>query len=156
MYDKLENGEIVDVQGLPCCLPPKGYVYNVLTKKIEKREILSRSDLQEDQYWECPKSPDWYIPTMKKWDEYDKKKKEDDPDFYDEKLEIFKRQEWDRRLNGVWFYNNGVPTYLTGMHYIYLRWWHIDTGLPRFRIPDLEYFYFLQYCIPKNSAHNKT
>jgi hypothetical protein len=28
-----------------------------------------------------------------------------------------------------------------------MQWWLIDIGYPRFRIPDLEYFYFLQYCI---------
>ena len=41
---------------------------------------------------------------MKMWDNYDKKKKEDDPEFYDERLEEYKKQEWDRRLNGVWIY----------------------------------------------------
>ena len=81
------------------------------------------------------------------WGEYDKRKKEDDPEFYNENLEELKRIEWDRRLNGFWYMNNGKPIYITGMHYMYLRWWHIDTGLPKFRIPDLEYFYFLQYCL---------
>jgi hypothetical protein len=62
-------------------------------------------------------------------------------------LEEYKKQEWDRRLNGFWFMNNGKPIFLTGMYYFYLQWWNIDTGSPKFRIPDLEKFYFLQYCI---------
>ena len=91
--------------------------------------------------------PTWYADTMKKWDEFDKKKKDDELEFYDEKLEEFKRQEWDRRLNGFWYMNNGKPTYLTGLHYLYLQWWSIDIGYPKFRMPDLEKFYFMEYCI---------
>jgi hypothetical protein len=91
--------------------------------------------------------PDWYQDTMKKWDEFDKKKKDDEVEFYDERLEEYKKQEWDKRLNGFWYMNNGTPTYLTGLHYLYLQWWPIDIGYPKFRIPDLEKFYFMDYCI---------
>ena len=48
-----------------------------------------------------------------------KKKKDDDSEFYDERLENYKKQEWDRRLNGFWYYNNGIPLYLImEFHYI--------------------------------------
>jgi len=147
MYDKIENGTIVNIQGLECSVPPIGYVYNVLNKRLEKREIYSRSNLPEEQYWERLALPYWYKDVMKAWDEYDKKKKDDEEDFYDERLEDFKKQEWDRRLNGFWYMKCGVPIYLTGMHYLYMMWWSIDVGYPRYRTPDLEYFYFLQYCI---------
>jgi hypothetical protein len=43
--------------------------------------------------------------------------------------------------------NNGKPIYLTGLHYLYLQWWSIDIGYPKFRMPDLEKFYFMEYCI---------
>ena len=147
MYNPIEGGTTIDVQGLICNLPPEGYVYNIITKKIEHRGVYKRSEIQSEQYWEPPTLPYWYKDVMKMWDEYDKRKKEDDPEFYNENLEELKRIEWDRRLNGFWYMNNGKPIYITGMHYMYLRWWHIDTGLPKFRIPDLEYFYFLQYCL---------
>lgn len=147
MYDPVENGSVLDVQGLQCNIPPVGYVFNIITKKLEHIGIHSRSEKKEEQYWERIQMPSWYRETIKRWDDYDKKKKEDDPDFYDEKLEKYKQQEWHRRLNGFWFYNNGEPTYITGMHYMFLQWWQIDIGFPRFRITDLEYFYFLQYCI---------
>jgi len=147
MYRKLEGGEILNIQGLDCCLPPVGYVYNINTRVLEKREIYSRSPKKEEQYWERIPLPVWYAATMKKWDDYDKKKKDEEPDFYDEKLEYFKAQEWDRRLNGFWYYNNGKPTFLTGLHYMYLQWWPIDVGFPKFRMPDLEKFYFIDYCI---------
>lgn len=147
MFNPIENGSVLNIQGLNCNLPPPGYVFNNITKKVEYRGVYSRSDNPKEQYWEIPTLPSWYKDVMQKWDEYDRKKKDDDPDFYDERLEEFKVQEWDRRLNGYWFMNNGNPVYLTGMYYLYLVWWKIDVGSPKFRIPDLEKFYFIQYCI---------
>ena len=147
MYEKIEGGTIIDIQGLKCNLPPDGYVYNIITKQLEFRGIYERDKNIGEQYWKRIPMPSWYGDTMKKWDEFDKKKKDDELEFYDERLEEFKRQEWDRRLNGFWYMNNGVPTYLTGLHYLYLQWWSIDIGYPKFRIPDLEKFYFMEYCI---------
>lgn len=152
MFDLIEGGRVVDVQGLPCSIPPEGYVYNISTKKLEYRGIHKRSDNPEEQYWERLPLPSWYSLVMRQWDAYDKSKKDDSPEFYDEKLEGFKAQEWDRRLNGFWFYNNGQPVFLTGMHYLYLQWWSIDIGYPKYRLPDLEYFYFLQYVIEDNDC----
>ena len=147
MYEKIESGTIIDIQGLKCNLPPDGYVYNIITKQLEFRGIYERDKNIDEQYWKRIPMPSWYADTMKKWDEFDKKKKDDELEFYDEKLEEFKRQEWDRRLNGFWYMNNGKPTYLTGLHYLYLQWWSIDIGYPKFRMPDLEKFYFMEYCI---------
>lgn len=153
MYRQLEGGKIIDIQGLLCCLPPEGYVYNIITNKIEYRGVYKRSEIPTEQYWEKPKLPDWYLDVMKQWDLYDKKKKEDDADFYDERLEEFKRQEWDRRLNGFWYMNynpkteQSEATYLTGMYYMLLRWWIIDVGFADFTIPHLKKMYFLEYCI---------
>ena len=147
MYEKIEGGSVIDVQGLKCNLPPEGYVFNIITRQVEFRGVYKRSEIQSEQYWKRILLPDWYQDTMKKWDDFDKKKKDDDVEFYDEKLEEFKKQEWDRRLNGFWYMNNGVPTFLTGLHYLYLQWWPIDIGYPKFRMPDLEKFYFMDYCI---------
>ena len=147
MYEKIEGGTIIDIQGLKCNLPPDGNVYNIITKQLEFRGIYERDKNIGEQYWKRIPMPSWYGDTMKKWDEFDKKKKDDELEFYDERLEEFKRQEWDRRLNGFWYMNNGKPTYLTGLHYLYLQWWSIDIGYPKFRIPDLEKFYFMEYCI---------
>jgi len=147
MYRKIDGGSEIDIQWVKCQLPPEGYVYNILTKKIEFRGIYKISDKKEEQYWKRIPMPSWYKDVTKAWDDYDKKKKDDDSEFYDEQLENYKKQEWDRRLNGFWYYNNGIPTYLTGMHYLYLQFWSIDIGYPKFRIPDLEKFYFMEYCI---------
>ena len=147
MYEKIEGGSIIDIQGLKCNLPPEGYVFNIITKQVEFRGIYKRSEIESEQYWKRILLPDWYQDTMKKWDDFDKKKKDDELEFYDERLEDYKKQEWDRRLNGFWYMNNGKPLFLTGLHYLYLQWWPIDIGYPKFRMPDLEKFYFMEYCI---------
>lgn len=147
MYWEIAQGKSINIQGLQCKIPTPGFVVNIVTGKLEEREIYRRSDMPEEQYWERIPLPIWYKDTIKRWESYDRKKKEDDPDFYDEQLETFKAQEWDRRLNGFWFMNRGVATYITGMHYLFMQWWVIDVGHPKFRIIDLEYFYFIQYVI---------
>ncbi len=147
MYSEIQQGSKINIQGLDCWIPPEGYVYNIATKKIEHRGIYARSEIKEEQFWERVPLPTWYKETIKREDTYERRRKEEDEPFYDEQLENYKKQEWDRRLNGFWYYNNGIPTYIVGSHYFYMQWWQIDIGYPRFRIPDLEYFYFLQYCI---------
>jgi hypothetical protein len=136
MYEKIEGGSIIDIQGLKCNLPLEGYVFNIITKQVEFRGVYKRSEIESEQYWKRILLPDWYQDTMKKWDEFDKKKKDDEIEFYDERLEEYKKQEWDRRLNGFWYMNNGKPLFLTGLHYLYLQWWPIDIGYPKFRIPE--------------------
>ena len=42
MYNKIEGGTSVDIQGLICNIPPKGYVFNLATKKLESRTIHKR------------------------------------------------------------------------------------------------------------------
>lgn len=59
-------------------------------------------------------------------------------------------QEWDRRINGFWFYNNGFPVYMTGTHYFYSRWWNIDIGLPDFRDRDWLSYQFWDNLVVKD------
>jgi hypothetical protein len=143
MYNPVKNGTSINIQGLECHLPPVGYVMNVLTGKLEKRDIICRSPNIASQYWEREEMPDWY---KKKSKEVEKIRKIN-PEHSDVKCDEYEAREWDRRLNGCWIMIKGKPVYLTGLFYMFLQWWKIDIGYPRFRIPDLEYFYFLQYCI---------
>lgn len=147
MYLEVPQGSKIDIQGLECNIPPEGYVWNILTKKLEFRGIYKRSDNPEEQYWERFSLPTWYKRVIKEEDDYEKRKKAEDPPFYDERYEQFKQQEWDRRLNGFWVMFRGKAIYLCGPHYLYIQWFSIDIGYPKYRIPDLEYFYFLQYTI---------
>jgi hypothetical protein len=58
----------------------------------------------------------------------------------------FIEREWDRRENGHWFFNNGVPTFITGTHYLYISYWEIDIGVPDYRDRDRRFFIFLRFC----------
>lgn len=66
MYSAIQNGKIIDIQGLPCCLPPEGYVYNAITKQVEYRGVYKRSDIPKEQYWERFNYPSWYKEITKK------------------------------------------------------------------------------------------
>jgi len=147
MYSEIQQGSSINIQGLECHIPPEGYVWNILTKKLEFRGVYKRSENPEEQYWERFPLPSWYKKVVKEEDEYEKRRKAEDPAFYDERYENYKQQEWDRRLNGFWIMIRGKAVFLVGPHYLYLQWFSIDIGYPKFRMPDLEYFYFLQYCI---------
>jgi hypothetical protein len=69
---------------------------------------------------------------------------------YDPVLENYRRQEWHRRIFGVWIFINGKPVYLTGDHYMFLQWSKMDhaenDGYANFFDPQLDRFYFRQYC----------
>lgn len=153
MYLEIPQGKVINIQGLNCWLPPEGYVYNNLIKQLEYTGVYKRSEIPEEQYWERTPLPKWYKEVTKKEDVYNKYRKEDDPLFYDEKYEEYKRQEWFRRLNGFWLcvYNPKIKkseaVYLTGFYYMLLQWFNIDIGFPKFIFPHLHKTYFLQYCI---------
>ena len=138
----------VNIQGVDFTIPKPGYIKNIISGKEEKRPIITSSSKKQNQKWIRTELPnDWAI---RRRDEL--AKQEEDKDFFDGDLERFRSQEWDRRLNGVWFMNNGKPEYLTGLHYLFLNWWRIDVGYPQFRKTDQEYFYFLQACIDSPSC----
>lgn len=153
MYSEIPQGKTINIQGLDCHIPEEGYVFNHVTKLYEKRGISNRNGGSKEQYWERQQMPLWYKDVLKREDEYLKKKKEDDLPFYDERYEQFKRDEWDKRLNGHWImiYNpktkQDEPVYLTGFYYMLLQWFNIDIGYAKFIIPHLLKTYFLQYCI---------
>lgn len=60
--------------------------------------------------------------------------------------EQFAREEVNKCKNGYWFFNNGIPTYITGKHYFYLNWWKLEDDIyPEYRDTDRRYFLFLNY-----------
>ena len=56
------------------------------------------------------------------------------------------QQEFESREFGHWFVNNGIPTYITGSHYMYLQWSKIDVGLPDFRESNRIFHIFWEAC----------
>jgi hypothetical protein len=146
MYIKHEDSEPIELQGITCWIPPVGKVYDRFSGKWVDVEIKCRSRKKSEQYWERDELPSWY----------EKKRREEEkiildtgnPDFFIEECEEVRRQQWFWRLNGRWFYNNGVPTYITGLHWFYLNWWPIGkVGYPWFFEYDRKRFYHIDYCI---------
>ena len=145
MYIPIPNGSVEVIYGYECHVPPVGYGCHSVTGEIIKTDILKRSNKDADQYWERTPLPDKY----KQWQKEQEatRKKSLDEDYVHPQLQAFIEQEWNRRMVGVWFYNNGVPTYLTGLNYYYINWWQIDIGYPSYRDTDREFFYVLQNWI---------
>jgi len=61
-------------------------------------------------------------------------------------------KEFDKREEGHWFLNNGIPTYITGTHYMYLQWTKIDVGHPDFREANRIFYIFWEACKADNRS----
>ena len=57
-----------------------------------------------------------------------------------------KKREFNRRKSGVWFLNDGVPTFLTGHHYNFLVHYNLDVGAPDYREGDRRYYWITDYA----------
>jgi len=120
-------GQVVEIQNLRIALPAE-------------EESFKRSDNKEEQYWERQEYPKELarIKTRFDWEEYPSDFKEKWYDYIDE--------EFKRRSDGYWFFNNSVPTYITGTHYMYLQWSKIDVGAPDYRESNRLFFIFWEAC----------
>ena len=58
-----------------------------------------------------------------------------------------------KRKDGHWFYNNGEPTYITGVHWFYLTFWQLDVGYADYRASDRDKFYYWDYCVTDESSY---
>lgn len=143
MYRKHKRNREIEINGITVNLAPNGVVWNIVNSQWETRDIIQRSAKPTYQYWERPLPPADYELKRKK----EILAQKSNPDYYNPELQSYRNQEWDRRLNGFWFMNNGKGTYVTGLHYFYLVHWKIDVGYPDFRMTDLHFFYFLEYCM---------
>src|SRR6202044_1874947 len=155
MFYPIENGSVIEVAdncfgfNFMCQIPPTGYGKNVISGEIKKTDILKRSDISEEQYWERPKLPSDYDSRRKREEERQKF----DPFYIDSYLENIRIQEWTRRLCGVWFWNYNPNTkesgleYITGTHYLCLTHWQFKKKFFfDFRIPDRNFWYVMRYC----------
>lgn len=154
MYKKIDGGTIEYISAndsvsgndhfvFECWIPPVGYGINAATGELEKTDVIKRDPKKSEQYWQRTELPKDWAKLRKEED----RRQAIDPTYFNQDLERFRQQEWGRRLRGCWFYNNGKPTYITGLHYFYIQWWSIDIGYPGYREPDRKFFYVLQYCI---------
>lgn len=149
MFNPIPNGTCIEIPDnafgfiYKCNIPEVGYGLNVANGQIEKTDILCRSDVPEEQYWERPTLPHDYNARRKE----EKKIQLFDKYYVDPYLEEIRRREWGRRLRGVWFWNNGKVIYITGLNYLYITYWKFQGKYLDFRIPDRDLFYVIQYCM---------
>jgi hypothetical protein len=120
-------GEIYEIQNLKIALP-----------LIE--DSYKRHDKKELQYWEQLEIPKELIKIKNvfDWNKY--------PDAFKEKWYDYIDNEFKHRDEGFSFYSNGIPTYITGTHYMYLQWSKIDVGAPDFRESNRLFFIFWEAC----------
>ena len=123
-------GEVIDLHGLEIALP----------KKPAKRDILFSDKPKHLQMWERQPMPEELrrIGSMDEW--YEK------PAEFRRKFSPYIEREFERRRDGVWFYNNGVPTYITGRHYMLLQWSKLDIGYPYYLAFQREIFLHMAAC----------
>jgi len=121
-------GEVLKINGVYIGLPK------------EKSKVYKRSSKKSEQYWhhfDYPKVLN-KIPTIFSWNEMSKEFKENWIPYIEE--------EFVRREDGFWFYNNGLKTYITGTHYMYLQWTKIDVGSPDYRESNRIFFIYWEAC----------
>ena len=114
-----EIGEIIEIQNLAIALPP-----------VPKGLKVGPNKWQVEEYPKELKN----IKTIFDWANY--------PEEFQAKWEGYIDEEFRRREEGHWFYNNGIPTYITGTHYMYLQWSKIDVGFPDYREANRLFFIF--------------
>jgi len=121
-------GEIYNIQGLKVALPSVPNKVKIRDKK------------PEEQYWEADEYPKELskIKTIFQWNSMPKEFKGKWVDYIEE--------EFNKRDEGMFFMNNGKPSYITGSHYMYLQWTKIDIGLPEFRESNRIYWIFWEAC----------
>ncbi len=106
------DGPIIEIESILIQLPamPKNILYASSPEVNQRwvREEMPR-ELQQIQSMD-----DWY----------------EAPREFQQKWSPYIEEEFRRRREGLWFMNNGVPTYITGHHYMFLQWSKIDIGYP--------------------------
>lgn len=124
------EGEVLEFHGLLVVLP----------KQPKKSDMLFHDKPKSLQMWQRLDMPE-ELKRIRSMDEWYEKPKE-----FRNRFSPYIEQEFNRRRNGVWFYNNGEPTYITGRHYMFLQWSKIDIGYPSYLSFQREIFIHLAAC----------
>jgi len=85
------------------------------------------------------------MPEHLKKADYEKSKGKQISKQYEKAIQEWEDKEWDRSENGIFFWNNGVITYINGFYYWVLTAWHPYFGLPKYRETDKEITYWIQF-----------
>ena len=121
-------GDVIEIQNLKIALP------------AIPENVYAASKEEEDQRWVKVEYPKQLakIKSVFDWERYPVNFKEEWYDYIDE--------EFRRREEGFWFKNKGIPTYITGSHYMFLQWSKIDVGAADYRESNRLFFIFWEAC----------
>ena len=121
-------GDVIEIQSLRIGLPAK------------PKECFKRHKKKSEQYWERADIPKELnkIQSIFQWNEK--------PSEFKDRWVDYIEREFERREEGMWFMSNGIPTYITGSHYMYLQWASIDVGYPDFREANRLLFLHWEAC----------
>ena len=120
--------DVISINGLKIALPKP------------PQKIYKRSSAKKEQYWERFEYPQelFRIKSIFNWHSA--------PSTFKDKWVDYIETEFDRREEGFWFYNNGIKTYMTGSHYMYLQWTKIDVGYPNYREANRLFYIYWEAC----------
>ena len=116
-----------------------GEIYEIQNFKIALPKPINIHKFSKDK-WEVTEYPKELkrIKTIFDWKNY--------PDDFKKKYIDYIENEFKKRDEGFWYINKGVPTYITGTHYMYLQWSKIDVGQPDFREANRLFYIFWEAC----------
>jgi hypothetical protein len=121
-------GDVYEISNVKIALPSTPKTFYNSSKKVS------------EQYWNPSLLPKQLkrIQTIFQW--------HSTPDEFKNEWIEYIEKEFDKREQGLWFLNNGNPTYITGTHYMYLQWTKIDVGNPDFREANRIFYIFWEAC----------
>lgn len=124
------EGEVIELGGILIVLP----------SKPPKKKIFGHEKPNHMQMWKRVSMPEELsrIKSMDEWGEM--------PREFRQKFSPYIEEEFRRRREGFWFYNNGEPTYITGRHYMMLQWTKMDIGSPSYLAFQRDIFLHLAAC----------
>lgn len=165
-----QGGKCVELQGIKCYLLPQPPLHEIHGYNLPKRDqkwrrtelpvfrakdveifsgtkykpndILTWDDVKREEEIKNSGHDPWDVDRNRR----PKQVAGVDPDisYRMQCLSAFRKQELDRMRDGFWFMNNGEPTYITGINYMFLNWWRLDDGYPVYRRYIRELMYVVE------------
>ena len=120
--------DIIEISGLIIALPKP------------PQKIHSRSKIKKEQYWQPGELPKELIKVKSIFQWHDA------PTSFKNKHIDYIESQFDKREEGFWFMNNGIPTYITGSHWMYVQHTKIDIGLPEYRDANRVFYLHWEAC----------
>ena len=120
--------DIIEISGLIIALPKP------------PQKIHSRSKIKKEQYWQPDELPKELIKVKSIFQWHDA------PTSFKNKHIDYIESQFDKREEGFWFMNNGIPTYITGSHWMYIQHTKIDIGLPEYRDANRVFYLHWEAC----------